>query len=99
MVQESAGVGQRRQVIAGDAIWNENSRMKRSLIWVLAGVFIATVSWAPFWLWLTVTQNLHTTPVIFMFLGLAGSILGGASILIGLVEFVGHALRALFPTR
>jgi hypothetical protein len=58
MVQESAGVGQRRQVIAGDAIWNENSRMKRSLIWVLAGVFIATVSWAPFWLWLTVTQNL-----------------------------------------
>ena len=73
--------------------------MKRSLIWVLAGVFIATVSWAPFWLWLTVSQNLHTTPEIFMFLGLAGSILGGASTLIGLVEFVGHALRALFPTR
>lgn len=73
--------------------------MKRGLVWVLAGAFIAAVSWAPFWLWLTVTQNLHTTPVIFMFLGLAGSILGGASTLIGLVGFVGHALRALFPTR
>jgi len=73
--------------------------MKRSLILVSVGVFIATASWAPFWLWVTATQNLHTTPVIFIYLYLAGSILGGASALIGLIEFVGHALRALFPQR
>jgi hypothetical protein len=31
MAQESAGVGQRRQVIGGDAIWNENSRDEKKL--------------------------------------------------------------------
>ena len=73
--------------------------MKRSLIWVLAGVLIATVSWAPFWLWLTITQNLHTTPVIFLYLGVAGSILGGAGALAGLADLVVNALRALFRAR
>jgi hypothetical protein len=101
MAQEGVRLRQRRQVIAGVQCGgkNENSRMKRSLTWVLAGVFIAIASWTPFWLWLTVTQNLHTTPVIFMYLGFAGSILGGAGTLAGLIEFVGHALPALFTKR
>ena len=73
--------------------------MKRSLIWVIAGVLIAAVSWAPFWLWLTITRDLHTTPVTFLYLGAAGSILGGAGVLVGLVEFAVNALRALFRQR
>jgi hypothetical protein len=54
------------------------------------------MSWAPFWLWLTLTQNLHTTPTIFLLLGAAGSILGGAGALAGLVDLVVNALRALY---
>lgn len=70
--------------------------MKRSLIWLVAGSLIAAASWGPFWLWLAISQNLHTTPVIFLFLGVTGSILGGAGALAGLVDFVVNALRALF---
>jgi hypothetical protein len=73
--------------------------MGRSLIWVLGGGLVASVSWAPFWLWLTFTQNLHTTPVIFLFLAVAGTILGGVGALAGLVGFVVNALRALFIKR
>lgn len=49
--------------------------------------------------WLTITQNLHTFPVTFLYLGVAGSILGGAGALAGMVEFVINALMALFRQR
>ena len=69
--------------------------MKKDLTYVLAGALIIAASWAPSWLWMNTTQNLHTMPAAFVFLPLAGSILGGVTCLAGFFNLLIHALRAL----
>jgi hypothetical protein len=74
-------------------------QMKGSFTLLLLGVLIAAISWAPIWISVAATQNVHTAvSSILIYVALAGSIFGAAISSIGLVALVACALRSSSPT-
>jgi hypothetical protein len=67
--------------------------MKGNLIAILAGVFIAVVSWLP--LWIFEARHPYAMPVGLGLVTIAASLVGGVIALVGLVRLVIHASRDL----
>jgi hypothetical protein len=77
-------------------LWRSNekvgNKMKRNLITIFVGVFIAVASWVP--LWIVEAYDRYAMPVGLGLLTFAVSLVGGVIALVGLIRLVVHASRA-----